>query len=322
MMAARKPKLWTMPGLSRLGKEILRSRKEQGWSQDRLVEVIRERTGQEITKQTISRLERGGQMPERNTLAIIAAAQFIRNRAGIPYTEAQLSDIASEVLDPEATEELEPSDEEDENKAEGRRFGASDRQISQKADVPDSSIKPSVSELLPSLMQTSPLPVVARAIAIGTARLKIAENYPASSVSPLIPNHTQTLHNGGVDLIGCERMFHLSGVETQRLHALVIASIEARGFLDVEQAVENSGIHEHLKWLTATTLRAIISRTGFDSQDFPNSIFGAISSVCVRVHYWRSHTEPTLLGTQTYAGDAHQLKAALEMPVSNGSCVL
>jgi transcriptional regulator with XRE-family HTH domain len=80
----------TKTGQMKLGALLKKHREDQGWSQDRLVEIIKERVGVSIVKSTISGLERGNQIPTCDTLLLLAQVGYL------PYTFTELVDIATE----------------------------------------------------------------------------------------------------------------------------------------------------------------------------------------------------------------------------------
>lgn len=93
-----KPRLWTKTGLQQLGDLIKRSREAHGWSQRTLADYIEEQTGHRVSDSSLSGLERANREPNWNTLAIVAAAQFVLKEDGLPYTAEEFSAIASETF--------------------------------------------------------------------------------------------------------------------------------------------------------------------------------------------------------------------------------
>lgn len=80
----------TKAGQIKLGALLKKHREDLGWSQDRLVEVIRERVGVSVVKSTISGIERGNQVPTCDTLLLLSQVGYL------PYTFTELVDIATE----------------------------------------------------------------------------------------------------------------------------------------------------------------------------------------------------------------------------------
>jgi transcriptional regulator with XRE-family HTH domain len=80
----------TKAGQMKLGALLKKHREDQGWSQDRLVEIIRERIGASIVKSTISGIERGNQIPTCDTLLLLSQVGYL------PYSFTELVDIATE----------------------------------------------------------------------------------------------------------------------------------------------------------------------------------------------------------------------------------
>jgi transcriptional regulator with XRE-family HTH domain len=88
--------LMTKTGCQNLGALLEKARRSKGWSLDRLVDFIRESTGETLSKAALSTLERGTVEPKFNTLAIIAAAGYVVNSEEIPYSLQELLLIACE----------------------------------------------------------------------------------------------------------------------------------------------------------------------------------------------------------------------------------
>jgi transcriptional regulator with XRE-family HTH domain len=93
-----KPMLITKPGCRNLGALLEKGRRARGWSLDTLVDFIQNTTGETLSKAALSTLERGTVEPKFNTLAIIAAAGYVVNPEGIPYSLQDLWLIACEKL--------------------------------------------------------------------------------------------------------------------------------------------------------------------------------------------------------------------------------
>lgn len=98
----RQTKFWTKSGLKSLGKAIREAREEKGWSMDHVVDLIQHKTGHALSKSTLSAIERASasRNPEFNTLAAIAAAEFVLDPSGKPLTVFDFCNIAAEELDP------------------------------------------------------------------------------------------------------------------------------------------------------------------------------------------------------------------------------
>lgn len=90
--------LITKPGCRNLGTLLEKGRRARGWSLDTLVDFIQNSTGETLSKAALSTLERGTVEPKFNTLAIIAAAGYVVNSEGIPYSLQDLWLIACEML--------------------------------------------------------------------------------------------------------------------------------------------------------------------------------------------------------------------------------
>ncbi|WP_181256801.1 helix-turn-helix domain-containing protein [Merismopedia glauca] len=89
--------LWTRAGLERLGKIVAQARNARGWSQREAIRLIAEKTGRTISDKTLSNLENGVGEPKYSTLAIVAAAELVRDaETGRVLTVHDFCDIASE----------------------------------------------------------------------------------------------------------------------------------------------------------------------------------------------------------------------------------
>ena len=89
--------LWTKAGLERLGKIVAVARNALGWSQREAIRAIAEKTGRTISDKTLSNLENGVGEPKYSTLAIVAAAELVRDaETGRVLTVRDFCDIAAE----------------------------------------------------------------------------------------------------------------------------------------------------------------------------------------------------------------------------------
>lgn len=98
LLEKKKPKLWTRKGLQALGDLMLAARERLKLSQRGVSALIEERTDCYVSDKSLSDIERGNKEPKWNTLAIIAAAEFVLKPDGKPYTVEELSAIACEQL--------------------------------------------------------------------------------------------------------------------------------------------------------------------------------------------------------------------------------
>lgn len=93
--------LTTEQGKKRLGQLLRASRDGKGWSLDDLIKQVEVGTGQAIGKSTISSLERGNSTPNWDTLALLAAVEYVLFPAtNTPLSAHDMFDVACEVVNP------------------------------------------------------------------------------------------------------------------------------------------------------------------------------------------------------------------------------
>jgi hypothetical protein len=78
-----RPKLWTKAGLSNLGQLIRLCRKSRKLSSEDAAAFIYSETGEAIASRTLLSIETATGKPEYNTLAIIAAAGFVKKNGKV-----------------------------------------------------------------------------------------------------------------------------------------------------------------------------------------------------------------------------------------------
>lgn len=91
------PCLITGQGKRALGEILKKARERLGYSLDDLVDYILKKTGQTISKSSLSEIERGTVDPKWNTLSILAASGYL-DEAGEHYTVTELFEIACEKI--------------------------------------------------------------------------------------------------------------------------------------------------------------------------------------------------------------------------------
>lgn len=95
------PPVITNKGKETLGKFLKESREGMSLSLDAFLAKVKESTGQEISKSTLSELERGNSVPKWDTLSILAWGKFYVNPITKNYyTASELFEIACEYFDP------------------------------------------------------------------------------------------------------------------------------------------------------------------------------------------------------------------------------
>jgi transcriptional regulator with XRE-family HTH domain len=97
-MLSRKVNTITENGKKALGTVLKYFREKKGWSMDDLIIEVNKVTGYKVSKSTISQLERGNADPKWNTLAVLAAAEFITDKEGHFLNTNDLFAIACEEI--------------------------------------------------------------------------------------------------------------------------------------------------------------------------------------------------------------------------------
>jgi transcriptional regulator with XRE-family HTH domain len=98
VMLSRKVNTITEKGKKSLGTTLKYFREQKDWSMEDLITEVSNATGYKVSKSTISQLERGNADPKWNTLAVLAAAEFITDKKGTPLTTNELFAIACEEI--------------------------------------------------------------------------------------------------------------------------------------------------------------------------------------------------------------------------------
>jgi transcriptional regulator with XRE-family HTH domain len=94
------PPVITSKGRKTLGEFLKKSREDMNLSLDAFLAKVKESTGQEISKSTLSELERGNSVPKWDTLSILAWGHFYINPlTGDFCTASELFEIACEYFD-------------------------------------------------------------------------------------------------------------------------------------------------------------------------------------------------------------------------------
>lgn len=112
----RNPNRVTDAGKKKLGALVRKAREANDWTQDELLEKLRDiakavSDENAWSRSTLSNLENGNHSPRWNTLADVAALEFIVHpKTGKPLNEAELFWIACERMNPETGEVIEQKD--------------------------------------------------------------------------------------------------------------------------------------------------------------------------------------------------------------------